>query len=590
MNNIDDIFKEGLAEYSEQPSKGLWNKISGKLLRYELFRLNFTNVPKLWVGLAAAGVVAVSLFVFNPFTSGPGENTLTSINQKDTPDLEDTPTLKDNQNNENIFIAPDAEVQSIQKDLGIISPLDPAKSISQTTDPVEAFVTDQPTANDPDAGQNQNNAGTINAPNNVNGYQNQQDNSITAIGIPSHNTVSEKLVNSNNSLAASTNENELPSVIVTDLQQTTDPAGNDNIKIASGITAGTIATNTLSTVSDASQTSKTASTNSETQTALNEQQTETEISELKARDAKLPSIGTTSEMKEMQPMDQPDVSMTRMDLGKHETGKIQKMSSKSSNLAQFFKGKYKAPKRKFNENSASIYKLNKPFYTVAAYFSPEFTEYARMASTSREISYIGGLSLTYNNARFVFEGGLEYNYTNDLGDYMVDMETYDSIGYYNEVGGFVPDPNNPGEVIFETNTVMVYDSVQHEIHEQTQNHYSYLQVPLLIGYQAVERGLFSAYIKAGPSFSFLLNKQEQTLDFYNPDATVNQIENYTPTRMNTSIQVLVSVRFKFQLNEKVGILAEPTYRYYLKSVYDNSGNTLKNPYGIGVRCGLYFDL
>jgi len=582
LNNIDDIFKEGLAEYSEQPSKSLWNKISGKLLRYELFRLNFTNVPKLWVGFAAVGVVAVSLFVFNPFTSESGENALTSINQKDTPALED------HQKNENIFIASDDKTKSNQKERGLIPSGNPPE-LALTPKLSETYFIDKPTANDPDADQDQNNAGTINAPNNVSGYQNQQANAITAISKPSQNTVSEKQANSNAHLAGTTNENELPSEIGTDVHQTTDPAGNDNIKIASGITARTIATNTLLSANDASQFSKTTS-KSETQTALNGQQTNTDISELKARNAKLSAIGTTTEMKEIHPMDQSDVSMTRIDLGKHETEKIQKMSSKSSNLVQFFQGKYKPPKRKFNENSASIFKLNKPFYTVAAYFSPEFTEYVRMTSTSREISYIGGLSITYNNARFVFEGGLEYNYTNDLGDYMVDMDTYDSIGYYNEVGGFVPDPNNPGEVIFETNTVMVYDSVQHEIHEQTQNHYSYLQVPLLIGYQAVERGLFSAYIKAGPSFSFLLNKQEQTLDFYNPDATINQIENHTPTRMNTSIQVLVSVRFKFQLNEKVGILAEPTYRYYLKSVYDNSGNTLKNPYGIGVRCGLYFDL
>jgi hypothetical protein len=589
LNNIDDIFKEGLAGYSEQPSKGLWNKVSAKLLRYELFRLNFTNVPKLWVGFAAAGVVAVSLFVINPFSADPEENTLTTIEQKDTPAADNIQT------NESIFIPTETQVQSNKEKICTSSSLSPGNvTLPSITDELIIISNTKPNNTITDQTQKfeESVIVDVSAPNNEVGNQPQTTDQITAISKPASNNFADNQTQPKDNFAVATDEKGLSPLEFVEEQTAVDPVVADKTKLAGDIALATEATKKAQKI-NTTQTNNTSDTDIESRVNLNssdELLTEVKITELEIRNANLLVEGKDPEFTEIHPLDQPDISLSRLDIKDHESGKIQKMSSKSYQLGQFFQGKYKPPKRKFNENSASIYKVNKSFYSLAAYFSPEITEYARMASSSREISYIGGLSLTYNNAKFIIEGGLEYNYTNDLGDYMVDMQTFDSIGYYNEVGGFVPDPDNPGQVIFETYPVMVYDSVQHNLHQQTQNHYSYLQIPLMIGYQAVERGLFSAYIKAGPSFSFLLNKQEQTLDFYNPDATVNLIENYTPVRMNTSIQVLVSVRFKFQLNEKFGIMAEPTYRYYLKSVYDNTDNTLQNPYGIGLRFGLYYDL
>jgi hypothetical protein len=59
--------------------------------------------------------------------------------------------------------------------------------------------------------------------------------------------------------------------------------------------------------------------------------------------------------------------------------------------------------------------------------------------------------------------------------------------------------------------------------------------------------------------------------------------------MNTSIQILVSLCLQFQPTEKFGIMVEPTYRYYLRSVYEVQGSSLKNPYGIGIRAGIFYN-
>ena len=539
-NNIDDIFKEGLEGYSEQPSKALWKKVSGGLLRHEISHFNFTNFPKLWSGVAAASIVAVSLIIFNPLINKPVDNAVATAIEKETP------VIENNQPGQTIFIPSDKGPQSQPGDL--------------TTLPSAG-----PGAVDLSPGA---------------------DGKIISGGLDTENRFGDQ-AQKDLMLPVFEEKDAISFVENADEQHPSGTTLQDQSGLATAVAATTVAESNLKPAHNSNITDTGSGEPKITTTELPE---DVEISHLGPRDVNLSAGGTKRMSDEIHVLGQPSVLITNFDRAGHESGKIQKMHSLSYSFGQFFKGKYKPPKRRFNESSSALFMGNTPYFSVSAYFSPEFTEYTRMASTSRELSYIGGLAVSYNSSRFIVEGGIEYSYSYDLGDYMVDMQTFDSIGYFNEVGGFIQDPNNPDSVIFETNEVPVFDSVQHNLHQQTQNHYSYLQFPLMIGYQAVERGIFSAYIKAGPSFSFLLNRQEPTLNYYKPDATINQIENYTPTRMNTGIQILVSVSLKFQLSEKLGILVEPTYRYYLKSVYDNTNSSLKNPYGIGIRGGLYFDL
>ncbi len=543
-NKIDNIFKEGLEGYSEQASKRIWRKISAGMFRYEISRFNLTNVPKPWIGVAAAGIIAVTLFVYNINTSVP------DINKTITATAQDNPSINPNQPNQSIYVPADAEGQPIADDnISLPSVKQHQEVISPQTR--EEIIT-----------------GNLSSENRIMVETGTNKN----IPVPEDET----------SLGIVENEIGQPAAV----EQKSDLAA------AAAITAATA--NNMKPNGNTNQESKTNTTDpydQVSQTSINEMAEEDEISLLDSHHANFITGETNPGMDKIQLLGEPNMAITFSDLTDHQSGKIQKMHSKSYSFGQFFKGKYKPPKRKFSKSASPMLRENKPYFSIAAYFAPELTQYSRFTSTSSEQSYIGGLALSYNSSsRFLIEGGIELSYSYDIGDYVVDMQTYDSIGYYNSVGGFIQDPNNPDSVIFDMQMVSVHDSVQHNLQQQTQNQYTYLQFPILFGYQAMESGIFSAYIKAGPSFSFLLNRQEPNLNYINPDATVNQINNNTPTRMNTSIQVLITVSLKLQLNEKLGILVEPTYRYYLKSVYDNSNASLKNPYGIGVRGGLYFNL
>jgi hypothetical protein len=538
-NKIDDIFRKALEGATEQPSAGLWRRISGRLLWKEVASFNFINFPTGWAGMAAAGILAATIIIYNFQETAPENITSTTISEK------------------TIF--------------------DEAQKPSS-----------QPVLVDGKTGINS--SATETKPSENNAFQDNRTDKNTAVA------------DEEKSSAATVSQN--PSSIARQ-DQKADNAGagfqknTTSSKLTDNPVSGNVVTESAAAIAAAQSTGKfktdeghQQSTLSSNENILAEQRREAlEISQLEKRKGLINTENNAAGLDEIPSSGEGLVLTGNTVVNSYErsTGKIQKMHSLSFSLGQFFKGKYKPPKRDYEKLNSSKYHGSNHIISLAAYFAPEMTEYERTASTSREQNYIGGVAVNYSRLNYLLQGGFELCYSYDIGDYMVHMETFDSTGYYNDIGSFTIDPENPDSIIFNTVPVAVWDSVPHQALQQTQNQYTYLQFPFMIGYKAYERGLFSAYIKTGPSFSFLLNRIEPTLNYYNPNATVQNIDNYTPTRMNTSIQILVSLLLQFQPTEKFGIMVEPTYRYYLRSVYEVQGSSLKNPYGIGIRGGIFYN-
>jgi hypothetical protein len=111
----------------------------------------------------------------------------------------------------------------------------------------------------------------------------------------------------------------------------------------------------------------------------------------------------------------------------------------------------------------------------------------------------------------------------------------------------------------------------------------------MVGYKAFQAGRFSAYIKAGTSISIMLNKNVPAFVYTNPEATIHSINNYSLPRLTTTVQALVSLSLQYQLFKNVGILVEPTYRYYIQGVYDVDGKNIEKPHGVGIKGGIYYN-
>jgi len=540
-NKIDDIFRKALEGAAEQPSAGLWRKISGRLFWKEITQFNFTNLPGGWAGMAAVGVVVATLLVYN-FSSSSPEIT-TSLN---TPENSALIKANDQQN-------------------------EPVKALEKTNNGESLEKTSL-------VGNNE----TINAASKI-----QDKPSETLTDTQFSNTEQKTAINETETATNASSTKSLAEKS-SKAEKSKATKANDLAEIL-GLSKQNEITEPSTPPFDKGEQQKLLS---ETETKLlNEQQRrELELGQLETRRGIIAPVKDHSELSEI-PNSGNDLRLQGSEalaVTERNYYKVQRMNAKAFTFGPLFQGKYKPPQRNFEEKNKAKYRGKNHLFSVAAYFAPEIIQYDRTASTSREQNFLGGVSVSYHKANHLIQGGIEFCYSNDLGDYMVNMQTYDSTGYYESIGSFTIDPENPDSIIFDTYQVSVMDSVAHQSHEQTQNHYTYLQFPFMVGYKAMENGLFSAYIKAGPSFSLLLNRKESPLIYYNPDATIKNIANYTPTRLDASIQILISLCLQYQATEKFGIILEPNYRYYLKSVYDAQGKELKRPFGISVRGGVFY--
>jgi hypothetical protein len=598
-HNIDDLFRDNLSDFAKEPAGTSWKKISARLLWYEIAHFRFGNVPKFWYGIAATGVVAISLL----FTIAISD------------DISETPSITNNQQELVTQNAAPAE-PSITTDSPVASPndisttgeneaeekilrneepkqtetLDPGRTPDNTTAAAETesreFQATQPdtdsearlTLAQPEA--------EITDQADHTASNNEPD--ATRTQTPAQQPLDDGAAAINDAVIMTASENYNPTG--TQFSENILPA---NEAISSNIAGETIPETELTqNVIEPEPATEEMSFGTEISTP--DPLTESVITTMNIFEPVLLTmkpglvhLENETENDEIIPATRPNAILLRSQT--QSLGKVQKHNARNSLFSSLFRGEYKPPKRSFQDPILAMYGGPKPYFTLSAYFSPEVTEYQRLASESRENSYYGGLALSYNSSRFVIQAGVEYSAFRDLGDYMVNMSTYDSVGFYHDVLGFEIDPNNPDSIIFQTHIVAVWDSVQHHSHQQTNNRYTYLQVPLMVGYKAMQRGLFSAHIKAGPSFSFILNRNEPNLNFRMPGATINGIDNYTAPRLNTNIQLLVSVALQLQITEKFGLLVEPTYRYYVNPVYDINSDALKNPYGISIKSGLFYN-
>lgn len=216
------------------------------------------------------------------------------------------------------------------------------------------------------------------------------------------------------------------------------------------------------------------------------------------------------------------------------------------------------------------------------YASMDWIDYG---SGDKKQSMAAGISLSTFKGPWLLETGLAYSLSEDNGRFMISYNSYDSIGYYNKVVSFTPDPENPGTVQFNTEVQGVYDSIDHELETKTNNRYSYLQIPLMAGYQLYAGRLFTIGLKAGPVFSVMLGSDEPVAAFEQEGTTLNSIDNLSPQRVSTNWQVAAGLGIGMHLSPRLTLLAEPTYKYYLRPVYQNH-NT--KPQSIGIKAGLLY--
>jgi hypothetical protein len=217
------------------------------------------------------------------------------------------------------------------------------------------------------------------------------------------------------------------------------------------------------------------------------------------------------------------------------------------------------------------------------YFTPEIIFYPSDINTTNK-SYSLDLNMTYKFSSYLLQSGIGVMSSSDDGQSKVDFEKY--LGSYEDVYDITFDSTANGVVpVYHTNTVDVYDSVQHVTVTPTKNKYTYLQIPVLFGYTEEFRR-FSWFVKGGPSLSLMVNENISSVNLENDNNRILNVDSEVPARIKMNWQIILSGGVTYKLGNHVSIGVEPMLRFYMKSAYEQNSIQTKHPYSFGIRSGI----
>jgi len=231
-------------------------------------------------------------------------------------------------------------------------------------------------------------------------------------------------------------------------------------------------------------------------------------------------------------------------------------------------------------------------WKIGGYLSPEV---AISDFDSVEIlnSYTFSIEPTYtiNNHWFV-RSGVGVAYVRDRGFAEIKYISNDYMGSYDDVYDITFDTLS-GIVtpIYHTKTVEIWDSVQHVTVSNVTNKYTYLQVPLLVGYSFRNKeSNINWYFMGGPAFNVKIASWIDNPKPENKDAEIISLHNNLPVRSNSYFQFWIGAGLEYQLNSKLSVAVEPIYRYYVNSIYNSSYGSSPSSSGLTLRFGLVYKI
>lgn len=221
-------------------------------------------------------------------------------------------------------------------------------------------------------------------------------------------------------------------------------------------------------------------------------------------------------------------------------------------------------------------------WAFGVYFTPEMISYPS-DNELKNYSYSLDLHANYKMGNYFLQSGLGLARTHEQGNSQINYNKY--LGSYEDVYNVTFDSTS-GTIIpvYHTETVNVYDSINHVEISSSKRYYTYLQIPLFVGY-GKELNRFGWFVKGGPSISFLVHKKLPESDMNPMDALILNVEDELPGRINTNWQFVLSAGVTYKLGSRISISVEPMFRYYIKSVYEQDKLNTKHPYSIGLRTG-----
>lgn len=226
-------------------------------------------------------------------------------------------------------------------------------------------------------------------------------------------------------------------------------------------------------------------------------------------------------------------------------------------------------------------------WVFGLYFTPEMIIYPS-DDQLKNYSYSLDVNASYKFGNYFMQSGLGLARNHEQGNSFIDYNKY--LGSYEDVYDVTFDSTANGIVpVYHTETVFVYDSISHVVITPSKRYFTYLQVPLFIGYGETSKR-FGWFVKGGPSLSFLVHEDIPSSQLADSKARIINVENELPGRISTHWQFIVSTGVTYKLGSRLSLSMEPMFRYYINSVYEQDKLNTKHPFSVGLRTGFLLNL
>jgi hypothetical protein len=229
-------------------------------------------------------------------------------------------------------------------------------------------------------------------------------------------------------------------------------------------------------------------------------------------------------------------------------------------------------------------RLNKyGFFSGTVQYTPEW-----MFNTLEEEKFVNTLGIEgiFTIGNYSVRTGLGLSITKGTNELVVEYN--DFLGSYNKLDSMHFSWNGAIQDYIPSYYMSnqdVWDSLMKLDYPKVVKRYSYLQIPLILGYDFFHNGKFSLGFRTGPLVSILIYSKQLSEDYDPGKKKVIQINNITPEQVSLNWQFMGGINASVKLSENLRFEIEPMAKYYFNSVYEKSEITQK-PWSVGVRAAL----
>jgi len=233
-----------------------------------------------------------------------------------------------------------------------------------------------------------------------------------------------------------------------------------------------------------------------------------------------------------------------------------------------------------NRLRRAVEKDKKWMPNIGFYYTPEW-----MFNTMEGSKFVNnfGIEGTFHFGRFSVRTGAGLSVAKGTNELTVEYN--DFLGAYNKLDSMKFAWNDPSHQYIPTYYMTqqdIWDSLLKLDYPKVIKRYTYIQVPLIMGYDFWRSEKFSVGIRVGPVMSVLLTTKQLSEEYDPGTKRIVSINDITPGQVNLNWQIMGGLNASINLTRNLILEIEPCGRYYFNSVYEKPVNSAK-PWSIGIR-------